>query len=75
MLSTHLVTFFIDIVTYYFTPWAWPIVYSTGDHCNEMLLEAVYERHLDLYYNKDQKKCNKITDITDHVDKRAYVHA
>ena len=32
-----------------------------------MLLEAVYERHLDLYYNKDQKKWNKITDITDHV--------
>ena len=35
------------------------------DHCNEMLMEAVYKRHLDLYYNKDLNKWNKTTDVTD----------
>ena len=32
------------------------------DHCNEMLMEAVYKRHLDLYYNKDLNKWNKTTE-------------
>ena len=32
------------------------------DHCNEMLMEAMY---IDLYYNKDLNKWNKTTDVTD----------